>query len=167
MTSPDFPTRMNFVGTIGRNEVCPCGSGKKYKKCCLEKHEAQRRLAAAPAAPPPVPVLIYDDDDGLEELSNSVVRLIRERRFDEALAGCRRLLDEFPEVVDGYEHSAMIHEMMGNHAAAAELYEKALKFIEQPDQREGFDPETFDFFRSEIAKNQLLASSTPNHENAS
>lgn len=22
---------------IGRNELCPCGSGKKYKKCCLEK----------------------------------------------------------------------------------------------------------------------------------
>jgi uncharacterized protein len=22
---------------IGRNEPCPCGSGKKYKKCCLEK----------------------------------------------------------------------------------------------------------------------------------
>ena len=21
---------------IGRNDVCPCGSGKKYKKCCLE-----------------------------------------------------------------------------------------------------------------------------------
>ena len=21
---------------IGRNERCPCGSGKKYKKCCLE-----------------------------------------------------------------------------------------------------------------------------------
>ena len=23
----------------GRNEPCPCGSGKKYKKCCLEKDE--------------------------------------------------------------------------------------------------------------------------------
>jgi len=23
----------------GRNEPCPCGSGKKYKKCCLVKHE--------------------------------------------------------------------------------------------------------------------------------
>lgn len=23
--------------TIGRNEPCPCGSGKKYKKCCLHK----------------------------------------------------------------------------------------------------------------------------------
>ena len=22
---------------IGRNEPCPCGSGKKYKNCCLAK----------------------------------------------------------------------------------------------------------------------------------
>jgi len=21
---------------VGRNEPCPCGSGKKYKKCCLK-----------------------------------------------------------------------------------------------------------------------------------
>ena len=25
---------------IGRNELCPCGSGRKYKKCCLMKKEA-------------------------------------------------------------------------------------------------------------------------------
>ena len=25
---------------IGRNDPCPCGSGKKYKKCCLGKDEA-------------------------------------------------------------------------------------------------------------------------------
>lgn len=25
---------------IGRNDLCPCGSGKKYKKCCLDKDEA-------------------------------------------------------------------------------------------------------------------------------
>lgn len=24
---------------IGRNDVCPCGSGKKYKKCCMGKDE--------------------------------------------------------------------------------------------------------------------------------
>jgi preprotein translocase subunit SecA len=23
--------------TVGRNEPCPCGSGKKYKKCCGAK----------------------------------------------------------------------------------------------------------------------------------
>ena len=25
------------VALAGRNEPCPCGSGKKYKKCCLKK----------------------------------------------------------------------------------------------------------------------------------
>lgn len=27
---------------VGRNDPCPCGSGKKYKKCCLEKDEAAK-----------------------------------------------------------------------------------------------------------------------------
>ncbi|MRR05987.1 MAG: hypothetical protein EG828_03440 [Deltaproteobacteria bacterium] len=27
------------VQKIGRNEPCPCGSGKKYKKCCLAKEQ--------------------------------------------------------------------------------------------------------------------------------
>ncbi len=27
-----------------RNDPCPCGSGKKYKKCCLSGHEEARRL---------------------------------------------------------------------------------------------------------------------------
>jgi hypothetical protein len=32
------------MGQIGRNDPCPCGSGKKYKRCCLE------RKGALPAA---------------------------------------------------------------------------------------------------------------------
>ena len=24
---------------IGRNDLCPCGSGKKYKKCCIKKED--------------------------------------------------------------------------------------------------------------------------------
>jgi preprotein translocase subunit SecA len=28
---------------VGRNDPCPCGSGKKYKKCCLLKEEAADR----------------------------------------------------------------------------------------------------------------------------
>ena len=31
------------MGKIGRNSPCPCGSGKKYKKCCLPKDEEERR----------------------------------------------------------------------------------------------------------------------------
>ena len=45
---------------IGRNELCPCGSGRKYKRCCLGKDVAAQ-LKAAPeaiderASPPETP----------------------------------------------------------------------------------------------------------------
>jgi hypothetical protein len=29
-----FPPIRRAAPKIGRNEACPCGSGKKYKKCC-------------------------------------------------------------------------------------------------------------------------------------
>lgn len=34
------PIQLELVRTepkIGRNQACPCGSGKKYKFCCLNK----------------------------------------------------------------------------------------------------------------------------------
>ncbi len=34
----------------GRNDKCPCGSGRKYKHCCLEKDETAAREARAKAA---------------------------------------------------------------------------------------------------------------------
>lgn len=33
----------------GRNDPCHCGSGRKYKQCCLEKDEAAARAARAKA----------------------------------------------------------------------------------------------------------------------
>ena len=38
------------MAKTGRNDPCPCGSGKKYKKCCLRKDE-ERVLAGRPEAP--------------------------------------------------------------------------------------------------------------------
>ena len=35
---------------VGRNEPCPCGSGRKYKHCCLDKDEAKAREARVKAA---------------------------------------------------------------------------------------------------------------------
>tara|TARA_R110000851_G_scaffold1235_3_gene4248 strand:- start:375 stop:485 length:111 start_codon:yes stop_codon:yes gene_type:complete len=29
------PKPVRVVEKIGRNEPCPCDSGKKYKKCCI------------------------------------------------------------------------------------------------------------------------------------
>lgn len=33
--STSFPAKA--IGKVGRNDPCPCGSKKKYKKCCLIK----------------------------------------------------------------------------------------------------------------------------------
>ena len=34
----------------GRNQPCHCGSGRKYKQCCLDKDNAQASAARAEAA---------------------------------------------------------------------------------------------------------------------
>ncbi|MDN5352141.1 MAG: hypothetical protein PWQ12_1061 [Clostridiales bacterium] len=33
-------TTVRIEHKVGRNDPCPCGSGKKYKKCCLGKENA-------------------------------------------------------------------------------------------------------------------------------
>jgi hypothetical protein len=49
------------MSKLGRNDPCRCGSGKKYKTCCLDKDEAAERAARAKtaedaaAAPPAEP----------------------------------------------------------------------------------------------------------------
>lgn len=34
---PKYLLKVTEMATIGRNDPCPCGSGKKYKRCCLDK----------------------------------------------------------------------------------------------------------------------------------
>jgi hypothetical protein len=46
----------------GRNDSCPCGSGKKYKKCCLSKDQAEtatQRLTVPP-------LLVQDQPPGAD-----------------------------------------------------------------------------------------------------
>ena len=37
---PRQPRRVKASAKIGRNDPCPCGSGKKYKNCCMNKEQA-------------------------------------------------------------------------------------------------------------------------------
>jgi hypothetical protein len=39
------------MGKIGRNDPCPCGSGKKYKKCCLGQIDASASLMQSFSTP--------------------------------------------------------------------------------------------------------------------
>ncbi|HEU4534723.1 MAG TPA: SEC-C metal-binding domain-containing protein [Polyangiaceae bacterium] len=51
---------------IGRNDPCPCGSGKKYKKCCLAKDEQAALAAYAAAAAPPATAPAADSGEAGE-----------------------------------------------------------------------------------------------------
>jgi hypothetical protein len=44
------PTRRNEGPVIGRNDPCPCQSGKKHKKCCLGKPAEPAKAEPSPAA---------------------------------------------------------------------------------------------------------------------
>lgn len=153
------------MATAGRNRPCPCGSGKKYKLCCLPADEprqaapravvpARRPVAPRPRPAAPPPVFVFEDD-GLDDLSNSVLDLVRTGRFDEALAACNRLLAEFSDVVDGFERSGMVHAKMGNHALAADFYRKALDFVTHPSRRDEYDDVAF--YREQVEKEERLA----------
>jgi len=39
---PAFTPIRNAAPKVGRNDPCPCGSGKKYKKCCMDKDLAAK-----------------------------------------------------------------------------------------------------------------------------
>jgi SWIM/SEC-C metal-binding protein len=36
MRNSDITTIVHETPKVGRNDPCPCGSGKKYKKCCMQ-----------------------------------------------------------------------------------------------------------------------------------
>ena len=119
------------MSSAGRNDPCHCGSGKKYKKCCLQKDEA---LAAARA---PDSAYGFDEDD-LDAKSNGVLDLIAEGRLDEAEAQARDVLKRYPEVIDGLDRLARVYEARGDKATAAKYHRQAATFA---DTHDGFDPE--------------------------
>jgi tetratricopeptide (TPR) repeat protein len=136
----------------GRNDACLCGSGKKYKRCCLTKdEEAERARAAAP--PPPVWHISdvaadivdrfapgHDGDDTEDELttaSNAAVDLVHAGKLDEAEQAARDLLERFPDVHDGWDRLGMVYEARGDHRQAADCYRKVIDFIRaHPDDYE-------------------------------
>jgi len=148
----------------GRNDPCPCGSGKKYKRCCLEKDEAAvRKLAPAPlprgaaavASPSSQPLpnfsglaaemtarlaAAYGGDDNEDELttaSNAAVDLVHEGKLDEAEQVARDLIERFPDFHDGWDRLGMVYQARGDQRQAADCYRKVIDFIRaHPDDYE-------------------------------
>lgn len=147
---------------IGRNDPCPCGSGKKYKHCCRSKDEAAEH--AAFAAPRAAAAAAYQErqarikerqaqlehEDELARASNAVIDLVHAGRLDEAEQAARELLVRFPDVHDGYDRLGMVYEARGDHKAAAECYRKVIEFVHA--HPELYDPEFEITFQRLIAK---------------
>jgi tetratricopeptide (TPR) repeat protein len=121
----------------GRNDPCPCGSGKKYKRCCLAKDEEAER-ALAPAHPSPQSDGVAQriatataDDDYVEliALSNAAVDLVHEGRLEQAERYARDLIERFPYVHDGWDRLGMVYEARGDHQMAIDCYRKVIDFI--------------------------------------
>jgi Tfp pilus assembly protein PilF len=127
------------MGKIGRNAPCLCGSGKKYKKCCLSTQQEKKISSVKKQRFIPV----FTD---LDQLSNSVVDLIEQKKLDEAEAVSRSLLAEYPDQIDGFNRLAMVYEARGEKRKAAENYRKAHRFAMS---NEGFDQTTISWFLSE------------------
>ena len=134
------------MAKIGRNDLCPCGSGKKYKKCCLASDEAATR-AARPAQPAAVPerrpslasyVQEHDQLDELTEASNAVVDMVHAGHLDAAEEAAHDLLARFPDVHDGYDRLGMVCEARGDHRQAADYYRRAITVIR--DHPDNYDP---------------------------
>ena len=154
----------------GRNDRCPCGSGKKYKACCLTRDEAAEReeLAKAQAGRDERAAEkrqslrevretmlaklsgSEDPEDELDEASNAVLALIRAGKLDDAEAAARDLLVRYPDVPDGWDRLGMVHEKRGENREAADCYRKLIDFIRQhPDD---FDTEIVDNYAARVAK---------------
>lgn len=146
----------------GRNDPCPCGSGKKYKRCCLEQERvaaaariaaqrakqlaelAQRRIEIAQA------LAANEESAQLDDTSNAVVDLIHTGRLDEAEQAARQLLLDYPDVIDGHDRLGMVYEARGLHQEAIACYRKAIEVIDaHPDD---YDPLVKQSFQAQIAK---------------
>src|ERR1700712_5452022 len=125
------------MAKIGRNDLCPCGSGKKYKKCCLASDEAAARVAR-PTQPTAVAARLpslgsygqeHDELDELTAASNAVVDMVKAGNLDAAEQAAHDLLVRFPDVHDGYDRLGMVCEARGDHRQAADYYRKAIDVI--------------------------------------
>jgi len=104
------------MSKIGRNAPCPCGSGKKLKKCCVNARPVPRAALASHPGSPRRPI---------DELLDRYFRAVEADRPGDAEQAAREMLTRFPEQIDGHERLAEVFAGRGDHASAAKHYRSA------------------------------------------
>jgi protein O-GlcNAc transferase len=97
----------------GRNDPCPCGSGKKYKQCCLKRDEvraSEQRAGSAQVA----------------QMLQAALAHHRAGRLIEAEDICRQILQSEPDHPDALHLLGVVAYQKGQNEAAAELIGKSV-----------------------------------------
>jgi tetratricopeptide (TPR) repeat protein len=140
------------MAKIGRNDRCPCGSGKKYKHCCMAQGEAAAReklaTATATAAGQHDPHLCDDCNEQLDAAANAVLAFIDAWKFAEAEQAAHEVLARFPAVHDGYECLGRLYQAKGDNLQAADCYRKVIAFARNEPHL--YDPHFIDHFQNLI-----------------
>lgn len=99
-------------GKIGRNEPCPCGSGKKYKHCCLNRRQ------------PTAPTKEKTGDAGAKAITAEQKRLIRNISETFSLLGsgrCAEAIKRASRLIEIYPNEDRLHDIL----ATGHVYLKA------------------------------------------
>ena len=121
------------MAKIGRNDPCPCGSGKKYKHCCLAKDEAAgRRRPSRPRQATTCRTITRASartaTRTIDAAAKGVLALIDAGNLDDAEQAAQATDERWPDVHDGYDCLGMVCEARGNNRQAAEYYRKVIAF---------------------------------------
>ncbi len=139
-------------GVPGRNDPCPCGSGKKYKKCCWGREEAgPARIGGTPVSSEDLKVereILDEMEADLQQLndwSHEAREAIKQERYEDAERLSRKIQDRFPDLIEGPSVLAQVRMAQGRWADAADAYAYAINFIEGDPN--SFDPEVLQEMR--------------------
>lgn len=102
--------------TISRNSPCPCGSGKKYKHCCLPRQAGQPLAGATSVA----------------ELLQSALALQKAGQLPKARQLYRQVLSLSPDHPDALHLLGLLARQEGDNAQAAKLIRQAVKLHPNP-----------------------------------
>ncbi|MBI5248885.1 MAG: tetratricopeptide repeat protein [Desulfomonile tiedjei] len=97
------------MGDVGRNDPCPCGSGLKYKKCCLQEETDNP-----------------EDFDRVAQARTFGFKEMSQENWLEAINSFKSILDESQDPHVLLEAVGACYDGLEDYLMAAEYFEKAL-----------------------------------------
>jgi tetratricopeptide (TPR) repeat protein len=155
----------NLTTKVGRNDPCPCGSGRKYKHCCQDKPPATfSDGASSSAAPLPkaklnamfhaakahadagrwleaasqFEALARQEPNNAKSFYNLGWTYLRCGRFNEAASVLQRVIDLRPSHVEALMNLTLALAADGRRPEALSAYRKLSRIADDPIQRRHF-----------------------------